>query len=500
MWIGEKYCKVSKSLPIENNTNRVAYFCIPFISLTQLTHMFARIKLFFSPFSIVSLVILISFSPCHSQKKALEVNITRQYDTIIRVDSNVLYNKSFSWIIKDGYWGILNSENKEIVPCRYDVPVIMGEYYSRSQGDYCLFQTFNPVIFLRDTFAFAELVDLEKGVISPPNIQFLREVGEYFVFSKERKKFGILNNKGQIVIPEISETCIYQVFDSLYLLSYDSSFALHDKSNRVIIPPEKFTDQDYRRVINYFIKHGAFNDWERFDFDTVNIAEEDFIPTMLYFFKKYLNNDGSFDSMNTPKEMIKMFLDSHIDDCHFEGCFRYLDAYLDDSIDSYQVDLDCGTNWYTNNDNPYHSVKGLGNGIIEYCYKALSASYSHVYLELSYYTYCKVKNDKVDTLGFVDFFSEPDKVIHKIQKFMDSLMQTEEGEILVKIDSSERAITMNSNFSLDREAISFWLYFNNDEKSGSGEDQYEIRIPYVFLEEFIKEDGLIRQIQEYERQ
>jgi hypothetical protein len=456
------------------------------IALPLYRHLFA--------YSIIAILL----SSCIAQEKTFTVPNTQRYDTIIKVEANSLYNKNFSWVIKDGYWGVLNAENKLIVPCRYTIPVVMGEYYSRSSGDGCLFQTTNPAILLTDS-AFTDLVDLNKGVLSPPGIQFLRKTGEYFVFSSDRKKYGLLSNTGQTIIPEVSETCIYQIFDSLFLLSYNNSFAIHDVNNSVIVPTDKFSELDYRKAINYFIKHGAYNNSDRFEFDTVNITEDDFIPALQFFYAKYWNYDGYSNEKNNPKNMIHQFINSNIDPCDFEGCFRYLDAYFDD-IDVYQVDLDCSMNIYSVSDNPYHSIKGLGNGIIEYRYMNLMASQVRVYGELSYYDYGQVRNNKLDTLGFSDFFSNPNQALLSVNQFIDSLIGSEEGETLMKIDSVERTITLNSNFSLDKEAITFWLYFENEEKTfGSNEDQYEVRIPYEYLESYIENDGLIRKIQHYEK-
>lgn len=413
-----------------------------------------------------------------------------QHDTLIRVKANALYDREFSWVIKQGKWGILDSSKKVIVPCEYTMPFVVGEYYSRTEGEYCAFQTPNPVIMLKDSGA--ALVDLQKGVLSPPNTTYLRSIDSFFVFKGGNYKYGLLDKAGHILIPPISETNIYQVFDSLLLLYYDGNYCFHDFENKVVKQPGQFHEQDYRNVINHFILNGVFNDRFRFQFHASTIAREHLIPALIYFEENY--NETKFVGL---KNMLDGLLDTTMDYCYVEGCFRYLAEFLAYSATSYQVDLNCGKNVFTNFDSPFNSIKGLGNGIVEYRHVELAASEYYVYHHISHFQYCRFNGNTVDKLQFSDFFTPQKKALAKINTFIDSVKNLAEDETFNLITPENLTITENSTFSLDENGITFWLFYLNYEKIGSADDQFEVSIPFSYLEEFIPENGLIAGIREH---
>lgn len=417
------------------------------------------------------------------------------YDSLIRVEANSLYKANFTWAIKNGKWGIFNSQNKLIVPCEYDIPVVMGEYYSRNNGDACLFQTGNPVIMLKDSL-YSDLIDLEKGIVSPPGTRFLKEAGDYFVFSRDLLKYGLLSRNGKILIPEISETCILPIYDSLFLIKYDKGYALHDRYNKVKVSKRNFSNTELRNAIHYFIKKGVFRDKERFEFDHLSMSENDLIPALMFLFETYKQYDSEWKKVTRPEDLIQILTESRNDPfCYIDGCFRYLDAYLEESTDAYQVDLDCDMNIYTNKDQPLFRIRGLGNGIIEYCYTELEASMIRVYRDISWFRYLGVNGNSVVRIGIEDLFPHSDRALKTINLYMDSLTMTDDGQILSKIDPDERIITGYSNFSIDKDGIYFWLLFDNEEKTfGSTDDQFVVHIPFERLENHIPKEGWIQKI------
>ncbi|HCS19279.1 MAG TPA: hypothetical protein DIW47_01745 [Bacteroidetes bacterium] len=413
-----------------------------------------------------------------------------QKDTLIRVKANTLYNKEFWWAIKQGKWGILDAAKKEVVPCEYTMPFVVGKYYSRERGEGCEFYTSNPVIMLKDSGA--ALVDLQKGVISPPNTNYLRSINSFFVFKAGNNKYGLLDKTGRTLIPPISEKCIYKVFDSLLLLYYNGNFCYHDFENKVVKQPGQFHEQDYRDVINDFIVNGVFKDHFRFQFHTSTIAREHLIPALIYFEENY--KETKFIGL---KNMLDGLLDTTMDYCYVEGCFRYLAEFLAYSSTSYQVDLDCDKNVFTNFDTPFNSIKGLGNGVVEYRNAELSASEFYVYHHISHFQYCRINGNTAEKLQFSDFFTPQNKALAKINTYIDSLKNLAEDETFNLITPENLTITENSTFSLDEDGITFWLFYLNYEKIGSGEDQFEVHIPYSYLEAFIPENELVAGIREH---
>lgn len=424
----------------------------------------------------------------HPDKAGAQDGIAK--DTMLQVKANPLYDKEFWWTIKQGKWGILDSAKKEVVPCEYTMPFVVGKYYSRDRGEGCEFSASNPVIMLKDSGA--TLVDLQKGVISPPNTNYLRSIDSFFVFKADNNKYGLLDKTGRTLIPPISEKCIYKVFDSLLLLYYNGNFCYHDFENKIVKQPGQFREQDYRDVINDFIVNGVFNDRFLFEFHATTVAREHLIPALIYFEENY--NETKFVSL---KAMLEGFLDTTMDYCYVEGCFRYLAQYMAYSIGWYEVDLDCGQNIYTTSDGPYNRIRGFGNGIVEYQNMELVSSGVRVYHQISHFEYCRITGDKVEKLQFSDFFTPQNKALAKINTYIDSLKNLAEDETFKLITPENLTITENSTFSLSEDGILFWLYYLTEEKVGSGEDQFQVHIPYSYLEAFIPENGLITRIREY---
>ena len=446
-------------------------------------------KLKFLP--TILLVVLFSTLSIAKEKCTL-INFSPKYDSIIFVKANPLYNKDFYWTLKDGKWGILNAYKKEIVPCIYDIPLQVTTNY-----DYNFrYEVSNPIIMLGSDTLNSVLVDIESGIISPPEIEDLSKIGTYTVFKSLNKKYGLLDSLGKIVIPAISETPICWALDSLLLLRIDSNYFIYNKQNQVKLSPDKITENLLKKIIGVIIKNGACNGWERFDFDTININENE-LALAFMFFSQFEHREDFYEDtrLYTLRSVLDYFVkrlgNSY---CDIDNCFRNLDEWY---VPPEYPDVFCGLHPHVNSDNPYFSIKGFGNGIIEYCYMDLEASAVQVYFDMSYFTYCKITGNTIDTLTFKDLFPSYKDALKTINIYFESLMGNEE-EIINSIDSSNRIINESNNFYLTKSEIIFLIPYENKERMPLRlEDQLEFAVPYSILEINIPNGGIIRQIQDY---
>lgn len=403
-------------------------------------------------------------------------------DTLISFQSKENTPANYFWKIEKGKWGILDSTMQQLVPCIYDYPFEEEGEYNHNFSESCDFDVSNPVILCSDSLS--DLIDLGKGVVSPKESIIIKRIDSMFVYRDKHKLYGLLNARGDQLIPPLSSTNIARVFDSLFLLSNQEGYYLMNSQKKVVLPVESFTDSVCYSLIADLIRSGILKNRDRFDFEYSDLTDEEIGLAWLHFNRVYLKKEEA----KLP-DLLDELCDDEIDFCKVKACFRYLSAQLAFGYDEYQVDLDCGKNIYSTMDGAYYRIGGVGSGIIEFRNDELMARGIRVYLELSNYSYFTAKEGKLVPFVWPQMFNNTDVALLRVNQFVDSLVNGMEEDMLPAITEENLHITDSSNFYIGKEGLVFLLYYLDEDKIGYPDSQYELLVPYDYLKAFIPEES-----------
>lgn len=159
------------------------------------------------------------------EEERVQQNVNFQYEYIGSEDEY-----GFSDVRKNGKWGFLSSDRKEVVPTIYDS---VGSFHEglaevSKDGKFGFVNTKGEVVI---DFVF----DLAHGFRS--GIAKVANLGRY----------GLINKKGAIILPTEYDS-IAHVSDNMIAICKNSLWGFVDLTGKVVIPPQ------YKKVIKHFSK------------------------------------------------------------------------------------------------------------------------------------------------------------------------------------------------------------------------------------------------------
>jgi len=407
----------------------------------------------------------------------LKIVIPAIYDTILE-GHDIQYDTDIFWVIKNGKWGMLDVNGKEILPPKYEIPRILGDWMDYNNN--CQFEFQSPIIMgiHEDT---SILFDTKNGIISPSNVvEIMSRNNSYdYFFKSTNEKFGLINEEGQVVIPPISEKYPY-ISNDTALIMVDTQFYYFIISKQKLIKAPLSETEIIQTIITLFDR-GDFGEDMSFSSDCSEEIKEKFLLEI------YFNNIlEEADKKPSPKQVLSKILPHYqgSDYCEIDYCYRSITEVFND------VDYPCWPPGYGTFEETKYALTRISEN--DFIFETNTITYGHGSGDVSSYGYFSLIDHEFKTLPITDLFkntllffdflstvaihSEAVKEMSdQIDCTVDSKLITEESDLLIAEDGLHCMIP-------------YWDY---------GGYQVDVVIPWEELKQYIPANGKLEKIISY---
>ena len=163
------------------------------------------------------------------------LNATKPQEERIRQNTNLQYDYigsedefGFCDVRKNGKWGFLSSDKKEVVPAIYDS---VGSFHEglaevSKDGKFGFVDTTGKVII---QLTFDNVYGFQSGIAKVVN----------------QGQYGLINNKGRVILPYEYDNIAY-VSDDMIAICKNSLWGFADLTGKVVITPQ------YKKIVKHF--------------------------------------------------------------------------------------------------------------------------------------------------------------------------------------------------------------------------------------------------------
>ena len=407
----------------------------------------------------------------------LKIVIPPIYDTIVE-GRDTQYDTDVFWVIKNGKWGMLDDKGKEILPPKYEIPVIIGDWID--YNDNCLFEFQSPIIIgiHEDT---SILFDTKEGIISPSDVVEIisrNNTSDYF-FKSTNEKFGLINEKGQVVIPPISEKYPYISGDTALIL-VDTQFYCFFTSKQKLIN-EPLSETEIIKTIMTQYDRGDFGEDMGFSPHCSKEIKEKFLLEV-YYNKIYQEPDIKPD----PKQVLIRSLPYYysFDYCNIDYCYRSITEDFND------VDYQCWPPGYGTFEETNYTLTRISK--TDFVFETNSMTYGHGSGDISSYEYYSLTDHEIKALHISDLFKTPVLLFDFLSTVAIHSEEIKEMSDQIDCTANSKLITEESDLLIAEDGlhclIPYWEY---------GEYQVDIVVPWDKLKQYIPANDKLEKIINY---
>lgn len=129
--------------------------------------------------------------------------------------ANEFYSRDYAVVMKDGYYGVINTKGETVIPFEYHNMLYCGLY--------------NDNYLVVHKYLKKGVVNLENEVLIPIEYDSVFQYGPNVFRVKLGHKYGLINTKGEVIVPIIYDSIVRMGYNSgIYRLKLDSKYALYN--------------------------------------------------------------------------------------------------------------------------------------------------------------------------------------------------------------------------------------------------------------------------------
>ena len=352
--------------------------------------------------------------------------IFTEYENVMAIqnydeNNKLWYEENALKVQKNGKYGLINIDGKEILPCEYDsITVLKGVK--------------NSLVIKKD--ANVGVANTDGTVVVPVQFAEVKAITQDykngFIVKNAESKFGVIKSDGQIALE-----CKYEGIDNIL----DNGKYIVKENGTWKVVAEDGTTYLEGKVSNITsMENGCVIVIENGKYGVINIADEIKIPSeyedLAYMFEdKYIaKKDGKFGIINTNNETVVDFKYSEI---KYNKTTDYIKAKNENGTYDYMT-RDLSVKLTAGEETVFNGFISINNGneIKYYNYKLEEKSNKDVYTANT--LFIKKENGKY---GFID---KDGKTIVEA-KYDDATEQNDYGYVAVKKDGKWGAIDQYGN-------------------------------------------------------
>jgi len=404
----------------------------------------------------------------------LKIIIPATYDTILE-GRDTQYETDIFWVINNGKWGMLDGKGKEILPPKYEIPHIMGDW--KDYDNDCLFEFESPIIMgIHEDSTL--LFDTKKGIISPPNgviIISCNNNTDYF-FKSTNQKFGLINEEGQIVIPPISEKYPY-INDDTALILADTQFYYFVISKQKLID-KPLSEIEITKVIMTLFDREVFGENMGFSRNCSKEIKEKFLFE-IYFKKFYEEANLKPD----PKQVLRRILPFYysFDYCEIDYCYRSITEAFND------MDYECWPPGYGTFEETNYALTRISE--TDFIFETNTITYGHGSGDVSSYEYYSVLDHEIKDLQITDLFENSILLFDFLSTVAINSEKVKEMSDQIDCSVDSKLISEESELLIAKDGLHCMIPYWD-----GGGYQVDIVIPWDDLKQYIPTHGKLEKI------
>ena len=346
-----------------------------------------------------------------------EEEIFKDFEQIEAIDNfdskqNIWFESNALRVKKDGKFGLIDLDGKEIIPCEYEDIYSLKSVQDNfivtkdtklglvnAKGQFIINAEYNKIEILKEGYKDAYLVVDENGLYGIINvtgnkvldnkykeIKYLSSLDVYGV--KENDNLELINTKGEVLQTSEGEEYLFIKGENV-IVKKDNKYGIETLEGQSVIPCE-YDELSYAFSIYYIAKKddkfGVINinneTVKEFEFTNMYAVEEgnfivaDKTETETVVFDSNLAQkiEGIISEINVPKGFIKLYID---------GEYKYYNFKFEEKQSSEL--LTQHTLYVSKKDNKYGFINKSGKVVVDYIYDDAT--------EQNAYGYAGVKKD-----------------------------------------------------------------------------------------------------------